>query len=157
MKRAPGFAVGMPTAVDVTRLMEAFGVPSEGTRISYEDIERLLSVTPRQSRFWSVTAAWRRKLEREHNLLIEAVPGEGFDVLTNRGRVGFTARDFKSGLRKVTRAGERAAKTSRVQLSPQEVRVLDYQSQCAAQWRVQAAVEARKLRELPPGVESGQK
>lgn len=145
-----GFAVGMPTTVDVDRLIEAFGVPDAGALIPYEDVESALTLSRQQARFRTVTNAWRRRLEREHNLVIEAETNKGFLVLTNRDRVGHSARYFRSGLRRVGVAGRRAASTSRTGLSADEVKALDHVSNVAASFRMQAALEARKLLALPP-------
>jgi hypothetical protein len=147
--KEPGFSVGMPTSVDVDRIVGVIGVPLVGRLIAYAELEEVLRVTVAQSRFWSVTSAWRKKLERENNLILEAVPTEGFKVLDNHERVGHASRYFKSGMRRTSVAGRRAASTSRVGLASDETRALDHVSRTAAAFKVQAAMEARKLRELP--------
>lgn len=148
-KREPGFSVGMPTQIDVDRIVAVIGTPSEGRLITYSELETILHTTHNQSRFWSVTTAWRKKLERESNLILEAVPTEGFKVLDNHQRVAHSARYFKSGLRRTGIAGRRAACTSRSGLSTDESRTLDHVTNTSAIFKIQSALQARALRELP--------
>jgi hypothetical protein len=148
--RGHGFSVGMSTAVDVTRLVEHFGSLEVGTLVPYAKVEEVLRVPRAQDRFRTVTNAWRKKLEREQNLILECAPNQGFRVLTNVERVGHSARYFKQGIKRTSIAGRRAASTSRAGLAVEDVRTLDHVMNTSALFKVQAALEARKLREIPP-------
>ena len=142
------FATGVPTKVDVDELAEKIGAPAVGSTVAYSTVEAIIHVGHRENRFRTITAAWRKLMEKEHNLLSEAVPNEGFLFLTNSDRVAFVAKGFHSALRKSRVVGRRSAETSRVGLSVEQVRTLDHVANTSAVFTVQAALAARKLREL---------
>jgi len=145
-----GFSVGMPTDVDVRRLVDQFGTPGIMTLIPYADLEGCLKMRRDQLRFRTVTAAWRKKLEREHNLMTVAVPNEGFRVLDNPGRVDSVSRLYKHGLRRIMKSGERALRTPDNGLTAEQRRARDFVGSTAGTIKLQAAIEARRMRELPP-------
>lgn len=68
------FFGGVPTQPDVELLMKEVPVQS-GTEVQYAEIERLLGLQRKQSRFRTVTDAWRRRLRREKLLQSTAEGG----------------------------------------------------------------------------------
>lgn len=117
---------GVPTDADVEKLRQRYGAPAIGTRISYNDLQIVTGCAKMSNRFKTVVEAWRRKLEREHNLLLKAIPGIGYEVLDNHGRVNLAGTMHHHGLRKIMRAGMIAATTERAELSEPERRVCDH-------------------------------
>ena len=61
---------GIPTKVDVDRLVVKYGVPEEGTEISLREIAEVLAIEELSFRFKTVVSAWRRLLFRTHNVLM---------------------------------------------------------------------------------------
>lgn len=86
------FKGGLPTGMDVDKLMRAFNI-EPGVQIAYGDIEKLLGISASDHRFRTVTNAWRKRVFREK--LIQSVGEGGFirfltaDEAHDRGRVGF--------------------------------------------------------------------
>lgn len=97
------FKGGIPTGMDVDKLLKEFDV-RPGTQISYESIEQSLGIKRAESRFRTVTTAWRKRLFRER--LIQSVAEGGYfrfltaDEAHDQGR---------SSLRKIGRATGRLA------------------------------------------------
>lgn len=145
------FNKGIPTEIDVNALISAFGVPAIGQIITHKRIEAVVCVDHNECRYKTVVAAWRRKLEREHNIIFRAVPGNGYEVLDSRGRVDLCGKKYKSGLRSVRRSSSIAMRTERGTLTPEETAVLDHIVKVNATIHSIAATEARKL--TYPGVD----
>jgi len=142
----------MPTDVDVERMRQAFGVPQPGQIITYRDIEDLLKVRRETGRFRSVTTAWRKRLDREHNVSVKAIPNVGYEARDSHARVDYGTRTYKGGLRRIGKAAMLAVRTDRSGLDPDEVRALTHIATVGAQLRLMAATEARKLRAPEPEV-----
>lgn len=136
---------GLPTDLDVRMLQEKFGVPQEGDLIPYLLISECLKKGRETSRWKSVVGAWRKKLERDHNLVLKAIKNQGFKVCDPRDRLDVFGRKFKGGLRQVSRATLGAARTSRKGLTPEENRTLDYLQNTGAALRLQAATAAKQI------------
>jgi hypothetical protein len=73
------FNDGMPTKPDVDLLLRTWPKPDVGDEFRYESIEKLLNISWRNSRFRSVTAAWRARLF-ELGIVVEAMAGQKFYV-----------------------------------------------------------------------------
>lgn len=101
------FFGGVPTAMDVRRLNEAFPDLEEGDEISHSDIEALLELDHKSSRYRTVTSAWRRAMLNDHNIEIGAVAGAGFRCLTPGERVSGGIKGVKIGTRKQMRSVRR--------------------------------------------------
>lgn len=121
---AKTFFRGVPTEVDIKRLDDAFGVPAEDALIDYETIEEALQLSKESSRFETVTRAWRDKLEREYNLLLVSVRGQGIKVATPDARVTIASKKMKQGRRAIQRGASIAVKTDASRLSDGKAREL---------------------------------
>jgi len=66
---------GLPTGPDVQNLIDTLGMPNEGDHIPYADVEAVLGLTRKSDphRWASVTGAWKRRVEREANVILKAV------------------------------------------------------------------------------------
>ena len=117
---------GVPLDPDVRKLVEALGVPEVGTTIPYAQLESLLNTPWRSNRFRAVTATWRKKLFRDHNLVLKAIPGSAFEVADSRARLEVTGKTLKRGVRTIARAHVVGATTSRRGLGPDEAKALDH-------------------------------
>jgi hypothetical protein len=143
------FLGGIPTGPDVEKLIATLGIPTVGAVISYKDIADVLALDFSESRFRTVTNAWRGQLYRQHNLLLDAVARVGFKVLDGSQRITFSSKRFKRGLKGIRRAGDVASKTAVAGLTPDELKARDHVASVATSLQLAAAVQARKLRELP--------
>ena len=121
---AKTFFRGVPTEVDVKRLEDAFGIPSEDTLIDYGEIENALQLAKDSSRFETVLRAWRGKLEREYNLLMVSVRGQGIKAATPDTRVTWASKKLKQGRRAIVRGSGIAATTDANRLSDGKAREL---------------------------------
>lgn len=95
---------GVPTAPDVKRIVDALGGLERGQEIAHEDIEQIIGEKWRSGRYRTVTDAWRKKVYGDLNLLIAAVSGIGFRVLTENECVDTTRGWFRAGIRKTSRS-----------------------------------------------------
>lgn len=101
------FFGGVPTAMDVRKLNEAFPELTEGDEIAHADIEALLGLAHTVSRYRTVTNAWRRSVLNDRNIEVAAVAGEGFRCLTAPERVSGGIRGVQIGTRKQMRSVRR--------------------------------------------------
>lgn len=104
MSAARLYLGGLPTDIDVRKLKARFGVPQVGQELSHSELAECIGVDKTSTRYGSVMAAWRRALKREHNLVLGAVPGEGFRVLTDAERMSEDTRKGVIGARMIARA-----------------------------------------------------
>ena len=139
------FQKGVPTGADVKKLMDAFGIPAQGTLIPYTEIESVINEEKGSYRWGSVISAWRRLLECTHNVILKAETRKGYKALTDKERVHFCADGHKQGLKKIVVAGDRASRTNRKHLTEEERRAADYLEQVAGTIKVTAATEVRKI------------
>ena len=140
------FGGHMPTDIDVEKLNQEFGVPTEGQKLLYSDLEKCLGTSKSTSRFRSVLSAWRRLLDKKHNLLLKAIPNIGFEVMTPTMRVSHCSGGFSRGLRRIYKSALDAARTRRDGLPVDEVRVLDHVQNTGASLRLAAQAAARQLK-----------
>lgn len=94
----------MPTGVDVRKLIDTFGQLAEGFEITHEEIEAVIGVPRTSNRYRTVTYAWRNKLLRDHNRLLESVPGIGYRSLGPGERISSAVKGVQQGARKQLRA-----------------------------------------------------
>lgn len=144
--KSMAFNSGIPTAPDVKRLGDAVGVPAIGTVIEYKAVEDAIGSKRDSSRFRSVTEAWRKKLEREHNILVVAIANVGFKFATPSERVENSAMRFKSGLRKIRRAATIAEATPDDGLTPDEKRARAHIGATGAALLLMNATKAKEIK-----------
>jgi hypothetical protein len=91
---------GIPTEMDVRKLIDHFGVVDVGMLIPYEEVSRILGGLPyRSSRFGTIMAAWSRRLWKEHRRFVVRFQGEGMKVLTADERLVRTEGGIRSHIR----------------------------------------------------------
>ncbi|WP_257306265.1 hypothetical protein [Geothrix campi] len=137
---------GVPTGPDVDKLLEHYGVPKIGTRIPYDELAAVINQSASSNRFKSVTAQWRRKLDRQHNIVLRCIPGEAFEVADSHARVDLASRGYKMGVRKVVRCSNIAARTDRSTLSQEEARVCEHLERVASAHLLAAKTSAKEVR-----------
>lgn len=98
------FLGGMPTDIDVRKLVERFGEPAIGVEIEHHEVEDCLGLNRKSARFRSVTLAWRRRLLKDHNIHLAAQPSVGFRSLDPAERISTALAGVQSGVRKQVRA-----------------------------------------------------
>lgn len=118
----PGvFFGGIPTDAEVELLNDKFGVPEPGTMITYGEVEETIGREHGSNRWRSVTGRWRRELQKCHNIIMEAVPNEGFQALTPSGRVRHSESKIRSGTRSIRRGLIVASRTDTRELGEEEL------------------------------------
>ena len=139
------FFGGIPTDEDVKKLEAAFGIPKEGADLPYAQVESVLHITRSENRWHSVTAAWRKKLWRTHNLKIACRSGEAFVCLAPMARVDFCAGRLKQNYRGIIRASEVARTTNRDALTPEARGRCDHYARVSATLRLAEMTVAKQI------------
>lgn len=147
---------GLPTGPDVKKLVAAFPDIKPGDVIEYDDVEDVLGFKrkERESRWRTVTDAWRRFLKREHNFLLVPLPKENaFKRLTENERSSYDFQGTRTGLRKVLRTTRDMHLVDTAQLSQKELQSHTHKA------RVMTAIiehSQSTIREIepPPAVKS---
>ena len=102
------FFSGIPTAIDVRALIEAFPALVVGQELAHDEVAEVIAVDAKSSRYRTVTNSWRRQLLAENNIDLGAVAGTGFRVLAPDERITRGVTGFQSGTRKQMRSIRRA-------------------------------------------------
>lgn len=157
-KQYVSFAGGVSTEPEVNELLDKLGIPKPGDEIPYSKVEAVIGVSRGQNRWQSVTNRWRKKLERDHNLILKAIANQGYRVLTNSERVMHSSKQFDGGVKRVTKAIVVAQKTDRIDLSEEEKRTLDHVTDTGFKIRqsaIQGALKLKALEEQKAALEAG--
>lgn len=148
------FAGGIPTSIDVGKLLQAFGVPEENEVITHEEIENTIGTGRRSHRYGTVLAAWKRALETKHNVILGSVPGVGYKALPPTERIDMATSKYRSGLRATGRASNVAMSTDRSRLDDEARRAQDFLRSINAKLRLAAATTAKEITYPEPSANS---
>ena len=86
---------GIPTKLDVDKLLETFTQPKENDVIMWSEIEEATGLKKGQYRFNTVVNAWRTALERDFDILLYAIPGEGLAVADANTKIDLASRKIE--------------------------------------------------------------
>ena len=86
---------GIPTKLDVDKLLEIFTQPKENDVILWSEIEEATGLSKGQYRFKTVVNAWRTALERDFDILLYAIPGEGLAVADANTKIDIASRKIE--------------------------------------------------------------
>ena len=120
------FFGGLPTDLDVKKVVDAVGLPTTGQLVTYEQLEEILGPKKNNGRFYSVVNAWRGMLRREHNLISEGIRDQGILFLDPSRRIDHVRRKTAQAGRAIRRGYLVAAATDREDLKTEEIRKLDH-------------------------------
>ena len=102
---------GIPTKIDVNKLMEAIKPLEEGDLFSYDTIADTIGVDRTSKRFQSVMGAFRNRLMRERNIYLVCEPREGYRLADPDRRITVAANKVTYGKRMIFRASSLAMTT----------------------------------------------
>ena len=139
------FGGGVPTAPDVKRLIDEIGVPSEGDVVKYSVISKVIGTDRKAYRWGTVVSAWKKRLYKEHNLVLIAEENVGFRVCDPSERIDVSRRKVRSGFRAVRIGSDVAGKTDRWRLSVDEKKQQDRLSMIAAQITLAQRTQPKEL------------
>lgn len=142
------FKRGVPTDADVNELQKAYPISalSAGAEIPYADIERLLRISKRGSRFQTVTNRWRGALERE-GIFFKCVPGDKFVVCDNAGKADLAGQKGREALKKAKKSAKISAFVDRKALDEDRRKAFDNNQIFAA--AVIGLQQVKRTAELP--------
>ena len=141
---------GLPTEIELTRLTDAYGVPEEGWAVAYVDVAPIIGAAYPSARFRTVTTRWRKRLYRDHNVLIGAGRGH-FTALAPSARLVHSANDIRSGVRRTMRGRAKLLATDRQRLpTPEEQREYDHAVQVSASVEGAARLASKRPMALVP-------
>jgi len=137
---------GRPTKIDVDKLLDKFTQPKENDLITWREIEEVTGLNKRDYRFATVVKAWRSILERDFDILLYAIPGDGLAVADSNTKIDLASRKIELGDKNKTKWVERTFKVNASQLD--EIR-RDTQSRILTAYgsmlRLTAATAPKKL------------
>ncbi len=97
---------GIPYALDVKRLMEAFPLEKleEGSTISHESLVGVLNLAQGSPRYYGVIDSWVRKMRNETGVFMVWAHGDGLTVLSPTGLLGHAETRTRQKIRQTKRA-----------------------------------------------------
>lgn len=141
-----------PTGPDVDRLAAMAYV--EGATITHDEIQEAIGERKGSQRYQTVVGAWKRRMLRERNIVLAAVPGVGYEVLRPGQRVTAGAALRAQAVRRA-RLGQRILRgTDTARLTPEERAVWDHEAKVGAaviavgRTSMRQVAEAQKLAAL---------
>lgn len=137
----------VPTAPEVKALHEKYGKPAKGQEWTHEEIEGVINVERTTSRYRAITNTWRKQLLRLHQLVVDAVPGEGFRCLTDGEALRHSDKQLKSSGRKLKKARQTALAVDDTKLKTADEKAL-LNHRIGAYAKLQAYFEAEQRRQL---------
>lgn len=140
------FMGGSPTAPDVAKLHEAFGIPTEGTLITWDAFEKAVGIIQNTHRFRTVLNAWRKAMFTKHNVVFGPQPGKGLIALAPNPRIERMTERARSGFRIIRKATIVAGATDRTRLTPENRKAAEHLDRIGANHRLAAAAAAKGIR-----------
>jgi hypothetical protein len=114
---------GIPTAVDIEKLVARYGVPAEGEVIPFAEAAEVVGHPKESFRFKTVFAKWRKKLFLEHNVYFHA-PRDGTVKASDPSqRITISAQMIKSSRKKERFAKVLSFQTDERRLNKEEQEV----------------------------------
>lgn len=106
MEKTGIFRKGLPLEPDLQRLDERYpkSLLVPGFKIPYEEIAQVISCPVGSSRFATVTSAWRKRAEKQWNVIIGCLPKEAFVVLDGKQKVNLADDKLRSAGRMARRS-----------------------------------------------------
>lgn len=95
---------GIPTKIDVEKLDQCHGVPSEGTIFTFDQLAESAGLLRDSHRFRTVLNAWRKQLFRDHNILLVSIGQGRLKASEPDERIDWASRKVHSGRRAIGRA-----------------------------------------------------
>jgi len=149
------FFGGIPTDSDIRLLEETIGIPEIGKIVPYEDVEEILKISKDSSRFKTVTVRWRKKVERDHNVIIGTERGIGFVAKDSASRIDIGSGKLKSGLKSIRRANKVVSSTDHTDLTDDQIQVARHVRHITSSLVGAARMESKKFRaQLPMPVQN---
>ena len=117
------FFGGVPTDIEIRKLREKYtdDMLVEGFEIPYSDVEEIIDSQYRTHRFYTVTCRWRKILEKDIGIILQAISGEFvFRVLKDGEKVTLGTQKVRTGCKMFRRSYNVFAKTDTKKLTEQE-------------------------------------
>jgi hypothetical protein len=153
-----------PLDLDVQKILDAYSTMKVGDVIAYTTIKKLLGMkyitiekdetyTGREieellkehDRFWSVTAAWRKKVLRHHNYRIRPNGRNEFERCSEIDRVYDNAKKVMKGSKTIVRAAGDLNRVQTTEMSESERHTADYARNKANRLAEHVSEKAREL------------
>jgi len=143
------FFGGLPTDIELKKLRDAYpeSQMKPGDFFSYPEIEKLLDLKWKSSRFGTVTGRWRRVVESETNIFIETDPGKGFKVLSEAEKVALSGKQIRKAGKRFRRSFVIGSRTDRKALKEKDLEKLDHNLGITA--KVYAVMQIKTRLALP--------
>ena len=152
------FAGGVPYAIDVKRLTEAFPVPSltEGRVIKHENLEAIVNAPKGSQRYYAVINSWIHQLKNANGIFVAWESGTGIKILDPGGILTHTEIRTRQKIRQTGKAVKNYAWVDRTRLDTRGQQRLDHQTRVAAALREslnaarrEMAIELAPIQSLP--------
>jgi hypothetical protein len=152
------FRGGVPYAIDIKRLSEAYEVPTltEGRLLPHAELSAIISSPAGSGRYYAVCNSWMHKVKQSTGIFMVWEPKEGIRVLEPTGVLGFGETRQRQKLKQLARSTKHFAWVKRERLDEIGKLRLDKQLRVASGIRDfivsttrEMAVELAPVRSLP--------
>ena len=125
------FRGGVPYAVDVRRLTEAFPVPSltEGRVIEHKQLEEIVNSPKGSQRYYGVINSWIGQMKHANGVFMTWEPSVGIKIQDPAGIFSFAENRTRQKIRQTGKAIKNFAWVDRSRLDPRGRERYDHQQQ----------------------------
>ena len=138
----------IPTELDVNRLVERFGRPELGQLIPYAEVEQTINLTRKDSRWYGVINAWRKRLQNDHRIFIKAINNEGLLAMDDNDKMDKAGKHNEQAFNHIQKAGVLLSHTERANLSDDRKPIYDHAVKVVAAAEGAMLTAPKKL--IPP-------
>lgn len=93
------------SSAEVGAMYKWFIALEEGEKLSYVQTREIIGIKPQTERGRSITSSAREKVQREHQIVIRCIRNEGFQRVTDPGKLDLADSQIKKVRRAVKRGG----------------------------------------------------
>lgn len=119
---------GVPTAIEVDKLLKTYSTVEVGRIITHEEIEALVGVERARnlSRYHTITTRFAAKIFRQYNVRLLSLRGVGYRVLSPNERVDLSIDSAGSAVRHLGRALRDVVSAPRIEMNETEKQRADH-------------------------------
>lgn len=132
------------TEAEINLLEKTYPTLETGRKITYAELESLMTFQRHSSRWIAVMTRWRRMLE-SRGIILKTIRDEGYQVADNRQKLDCSTKSLKQGYRRIYKASAIASVTGDEGLSQDQIRTRDHHKSIGAQLQAALMVAPKPL------------
>lgn len=135
---------GVTTQFEVKKLMDAFETKVDDI-VEHSAIAAACGAEWKSSRYAAIVQAWRKALSKERNVAMKSIPGVGYRVLSDSGKMKESAEGVVRGSRTIGKAAKLLSTVQAEKLDGAERKTYDHQARITGALLTEATKARRTI------------